>query len=70
MYMDEWSMLRYCNGYIMYSRYDMLSPGEMQRLSFVRLFYHKPPFAGQYQVHVHNLYCNVIENGMNVYIGI
>jgi ATP-binding cassette subfamily D (ALD) protein 4 len=26
--------------------YDVLSPGEMQRLSFVRLFFHKPKFAG------------------------
>ncbi|KAK7504347.1 hypothetical protein BaRGS_00004651, partial [Batillaria attramentaria] len=25
--------------------YDELSPGEMQRLSFVRLFFHNPPFA-------------------------
>ncbi|KAK0058447.1 lysosomal cobalamin transporter ABCD4 [Biomphalaria pfeifferi] len=25
--------------------YDEMSPGEMQRLSFVRLFFHKPPFA-------------------------
>ncbi|XP_046577585.1 lysosomal cobalamin transporter ABCD4-like [Haliotis rubra] len=25
--------------------YDELSPGEMQRLAFVRLFYHQPPFA-------------------------
>ncbi|CAL1526890.1 unnamed protein product [Lymnaea stagnalis] len=25
--------------------YDEMSPGEMQRLSFVRLFFHRPPFA-------------------------
>ncbi|CAG5116571.1 unnamed protein product, partial [Candidula unifasciata] len=25
--------------------YDELSPGEMQRLSFVRLFFHHPPYA-------------------------
>ncbi|XP_071079907.1 lysosomal cobalamin transporter ABCD4-like [Haliotis cracherodii] len=25
--------------------YDELSPGEMQRLAFVRLYYHQPPFA-------------------------
>lgn len=32
------------------ARHDMLSPGEMQRLSFVRLFFHSPPFAGQCHV--------------------
>lgn len=28
----------------------MLSPGEMQRLSFVRLFFHQPPFACKYEM--------------------
>ena len=50
----------YCTSYIMclslccchssniiiHARYDMMSPGEMQRLSFARLFFHKPKFAG------------------------
>ncbi len=26
-------------------RYDIVSPGEAQRISFARLFYHQPPFA-------------------------
>ena len=25
-----------------------MSPGEMQRLSFVRLFFHNPPFASMF----------------------
>lgn len=34
-----------------YSRYQELSPGEMQRLSFVRLFFHQPKFAGELSHH-------------------
>ena len=26
-------------------RYDMLTPGEAQRVSFARIFYHMPPFV-------------------------
>ena len=33
----------------------MLSPGEMQRLSFARLFYHKPDCAGIH-ISVQNIY--------------
>lgn len=36
-------------------RYDVLSPGEMQRLSFARLFYLQPKYAGL-SVHVSNVF--------------
>ena len=29
------------------SRYDCISPGEMQKLAFARLFYHRPTFASK-----------------------
>ena len=34
--------------WLSFSRYDMLSPGEMQRVGFLRLFYHQPCFAGNH----------------------
>ena len=29
-------------------RNDVISPGEMQRLSFIRLFFHCPTYAGKF----------------------
>jgi hypothetical protein len=40
---------------MMCCRSDIVSPGEMQRLSFIRLFYHCPSFAGQLLSNVYNL---------------
>ena len=33
------------NHVCIFDRYDIVSPGEAQRISFARLFYHQPPFA-------------------------
>lgn len=47
--LDLGNLLSKCNGLDSYLEqsewYDKLSPGESQRLSFVRLFFHKPPLA-------------------------
>lgn len=31
--------------YVFVSRYDVVTPGEAQRVSFARIFYHMPPFV-------------------------
>lgn len=41
MFLEEGVESRSC------CRYDILSPGEMQRLSFARLFYLQPKYAGE-----------------------
>lgn len=39
------------------SRYDVVSPGEMQKLALARLFFHRPQFASM-SVHVHGVILN------------
>lgn len=39
-----------------FDREDILSPGEAQRLAFVRLFYHKPAVAGFVQPYIVSQY--------------
>lgn len=44
-----------CNIYMALNshfRYDVLSPGEMQRLGFLRLFFHKPMFASEFSLNI------------------
>ena len=51
------------------SRYDILSPGEMQRVGFLRLFYHRMQFAGTELLH-DALLCYVMISGIRSKVSI
>ena len=45
------------SGGVLLCRYDIVSPGETQKIAFARLFYHRPPFASRDKTACYHITC-------------
>jgi len=48
------------SGGVLLCRYDIVSPGETQKIAFARLFYHRPPFASRDKTTCYHIACECL----------